>query len=241
MKKLNICHIYPDLLNLYGDRGNILCLKQRIERRGIEAQVTEVKMGDKFNSCDADIIFIGGGQDFEQDVLLKDLKGDKEKALIDAIENEKTLLAICGGYQMLGKYYKTYDGVQMDFIGAIDFYTVGSKTRMIGNYAFETDDGIKIVGFENHSGKTYLGENISPLGTVISGFGNNGEDNKEGVKYKNTFCTYSHGPVLPKNPEFADMLIKSALNQKYGECELQEINDEFERKAHKFVMKTYIG
>ena len=154
MRKLNIFHIYPDLLNLYGDRGNILCLKQRIERRGIETEVTEVKMGEKLDTNNADILFIGGGQDFEQDVLLKDLKGDKEKAIIDAVESEKTLLAICGGYQMLGKYYKTHDGKQMDFIGAIDFYTVGSNTRMIGNYAFETDDNIKIVGFENHSGKT---------------------------------------------------------------------------------------
>ncbi len=240
MRKLNIFHIYPDLLNLYGDRGNILCLKQRIERRGIETEVTEVKMGEKLDTNDADILFIGGGQDFEQDVLLKDLKGDKEKAIIDAVESEKTLLAICGGYQMLGKYYKTHDGKQMDFIGAIDFYTVGSNTRMIGNYAFETDDNIKIVGFENHSGKTYLGENVSPLGTVISGFGNNGEDNKEGVLYKNTFCTYSHGPVLPKNPKFADKLIKTALMKKYGECELEPLNDEFENKAHKFVMETYI-
>lgn len=239
--KLNICHIYPDLLNLYGDRGNILCLKQRIERRGIEAKVSEIKMGDKFNPDNADIIFIGGGQDFEQDVLLKDLKGDKEKAIIQAINDEVTLLAICGGYQMLGQYYKTHDGNQMDFIGALDFYTVGDKKRMIGNYAFETDEGIKVVGFENHSGKTYLGKGVKPLGTIISGCGNNGEDKTEGAVYKNTFCTYSHGPVLPKNPEFADLLIKKALMKKYNEAELSFLNDEFEKKAHEFVMKTYIG
>lgn len=241
MKRLNICHIYPDLLNLYGDRGNILCLKQRIERRGLEAEVIEVKMGDKLDCSKADILFIGGGQDFEQDVLLKDLKGDKEKSIIECIENEKTLLAICGGYQMLGKYYKTFDGNQMDFIGALDFYTVGDKTRMIGNYAFKTDDGIDIVGFENHSGKTYLGEKVKPLGTVISGFGNNGEDKTEGAVYKNTYCTYSHGPVLPKNPQFADLLIKNALQTKYGESELQPLNDEFENKAKEFVLKTYIN
>lgn len=240
MRTLNICHIYPDLLNLYGDRGNILCLKQRIERRNIKTEVTEIKMGDKFNPDEADIIFIGGGQDFEQDVLLKDLKGDKEKSIAFAIESGKTLLAICGGYQMLGKYYKTFDGVQMDFIGALDFYTVGAKERMIGNYAFKTDEGIDIVGFENHSGKTYLGKNIKPLGRVLSGFGNNGEDKTEGAIYKNTFCTYSHGPVLPKNPEFADLLIKKALLTKYGDDEIITLNDEFEQKAHKFVMKTYI-
>ncbi len=241
MRELNICHIYPDLLNLYGDRGNILCLKQRIERRDIKANVIEVKMGDKFDSNNADIIFIGGGQDFEQDVLLKDLKGDKEKALINAIESEKVLLAICGGYQMLGKYYKTHDGNQMDFIGALDFYTVGAKQRMIGNYAFKTESGIEIVGFENHSGKTYLGSGVKPLGTVIKGFGNNGEDKTEGAIYKNTFCTYSHGPVLPKNPEFADLLIKKALINKYNDDELATINDEFETKAHNSVMNMYIN
>ena len=241
MRELNIYHIYPDLLNLYGDRGNILCLKQRIERREIKANVFEVKMGDKFDCDNADIIFIGGGQDFEQDVLLKDLKGEKEKALINAIENEKVLLAICGGYQMLGKYYKTHNGIQMDFIGALDFYTIGAKQRMIGNYAFKTDDDIEIVGFENHSGKTYLGEGVKPLGNVIKGFGNNGEDKTEGAIYKNTFCTYSHGPVLPKNPEFADLLIKKALLAKYNDDELVSINDEFETKAHKAVIDMYIN
>lgn len=241
MRSLNICHIYPDLLNLYGDRGNILCLKQRIERRGIAAQVNEIKMGEKFIPEEADIIFIGGGQDFEQDVLLNDLKGDKEKAIGYAIENEKALLAICGGYQMLGKYYKTYDGKQLDFIGALDFYTVGSQQRMIGNYAYKTEEDIEIAGFENHSGKTYLGENIKPLGTVISGYGNNGEDKTEGALYKNTFCTYSHGPVLPKNPQFADLLIKKALLNKFGDEEIIPLNDEFEFKAHQFVMKTYIN
>lgn len=241
MKLLNIVHIYPDLLNLYGDRGNILCLKQRIEKRNITAEVTEVRMGEKFDAEKADIIFIGGGQDFEQDVLLSDLKGDKQKALIEAIEREKVLLAICGGYQMLGQYYKTHDGIQMDFIGALDFYTVGAKQRMIGNYAFETDEGIKIVGFENHSGKTYLGSKVLPLGRVIKGFGNNGEDKTEGAVYKNTFCTYSHGPVLPKNPAFADLLIKKALKNKYNEDTLIPINDEFELKANKFVMDNYIN
>lgn len=241
MRRLNICHIYPDLLNLYGDRGNILCLKQRIERRNIQATVTEIKMGDKFNPDDADIIFIGGGQDFEQDVLLNDLKGEKEKAITYAIEDKKTLLAICGGYQMLGKYYKTFDGNQMDFIGALDFYTVGDKKRMIGNYAFKTDNGVNIVGFENHSGKTYLGEKVKPLGMVISGYGNNGEDKTEGAVYNNTFCTYSHGPVLPKNPQFADLLIKKALIKKYNDEELLTLNDEFENAAHEFVMKTYIN
>lgn len=240
MKKINICHLYPDLLNLYGDRGNILCLKQRMERRGIETQITEVKAGDKFDCKSADVIFIGGGQDFEQDIMLKDLNEDKAKAIIEAIEDEVPMLAICGGYQMLGQYYKTADGNQMDFIGAIDFYTVASDNRMVGNYAFETAEGIEIVGFENHSGKTYLGNGVKPFGTIINGFGNNGEDKTEGVVYKNTYGTYCHGPILPKNPKFADLLISKALMRKYNEAELVKLNDEFEEKAHEYIMKTYI-
>lgn len=237
---INIYHIYPDLLNLYGDRGNIVCLKHRLETRGISATVKEVRLGEKFNPDDADIVLIGGGQDFEQGLLLNDLKGDKEKAIKYAIEDEKTFLAVCGGYQMLGNYLKKTDGTQVDFIGAIDFYSVDNKTRMTGNYGFETDDKIKIVGFENHSGKTYLGEKIKPLGKVLKGFGNNGEDGTEGAIYKNTFCTYSHGPVLPKNPQFADMLIKKALFKKYGDVELEYIDDTFENKAHEYILNSYV-
>ncbi len=238
---LNIYHIYPDLLNLYGDRGNIVCLKHRLEKRGIEVNVKEVRLGEKINPDDMDIALIGGGQNFEFQMLLDDIKGDKEKAIKTAIENDVVFLAVCGGYQLLGNYLKTQDGSQIDFVGALDFYSVDTKQRMTGNYAFETDDGLKIVGFENHAGKTYLGEGVKPLGKVLKGFGNNGEDGTEGAIYKNTFCTYSHGPVLPKNPQFADLLIKKALFRKYGEVELSPLNDGFEQKAHEFVMNSYIN
>ena len=238
--ELNICHIYPDLLNLYGDNGNILCLKHRLESRDIKANVIEVNMGDKFDPDQADLIFIGGGQDFEQNILLNDLLGDKQKAIISAIEQEKTMLAVCGGFQMLGKYYKGIDGSQIDYIGALDFYTQETNTRMIGNYSFVIDNDITVVGFENHSGKTYLGKTLKPLGVVQKGFGNNGEDGFEGAIYKNTYCTYSHGPVLPKNPKFADLLIKSALEKKYGNVELIELDDTFENSAHKYVLENCI-
>ena len=211
---LKICHLYPDLLNLYGDRGNILCMQQRLKWRGITAKVTEVPAGRRRTSRQYDLIFIGGGQDFEQEVLLADLRGAKTAEMKAAIEDGKTFLAICGGYQMLGKYYETWDGQQCDFIGAIDFYTVGSKERMIGNFAFECgpeSGGSTVVGFENHSGKTYLGDGVEPLGKILAGGGNNGEDGGEGVRYHNVFGTYSHGPVLPKNPEFCDFLLKTAL------------------------------
>ena len=136
---------------------------------------------------------------------------------------------------MLGEYYETYDGKRCDFIGALELYTVGSKKRMIGNYEFkctENAGGSVVVGFENHSGKTWLGSGIEPLGKIISGFGNNGEDGTEGAHFKNVFGTYSHGPMLPKNPEFCDLLLKTALERKYGAAELQPLDDTFEKAAH---------
>ena len=208
---IKIAHLYPDMLNLYGDRGNIIALTQRMRARGIDVSVDQITMGKSFNADDYDILFVGGGQDFEQDVLLDDLKKGKDIEIKRAIESGKVFLAICGGYQMLGKYYKTYDGKMLEYMGALDFYTEGKEERMIGNYAFKTKEGIEIVGFENHSGKTYLSKDIAPLGRIIKGFGNNGEDKTEGVLFKNTFGTYAHGPVLPKNPSLADAIIKRML------------------------------
>ena len=256
---LNICHLYPDILNLYGDTGNIICMKQRLAWRGIDCTVTGLSVGDKLNAGDFDLFFIGGGQDFEQDVLLSDAALNKKADIIAAIDDEKVFLAICGGYQILGNYYKTWDGQQMDFIGAIDIYTVGHKDRMIGNYMYTCDElgqgagsdapdrsatghasvgSNVIVGFENHSGKTYLGEGVEPIGNVLAGYGNNGEDGKEGAHYKNVYCTYSHGPCLPKNPRFADLLLETALKRKYGRNVLSEmppLDDSFENNAHEYM------
>lgn len=238
--KIRIAHLYPDMLNLYGDRGNIVALTRRMEERGIEVQTEKITMGKSFNSDDYDILFIGGGQDFEQDVLLDDFKKGKDAEIKKAVQSGSVMLAICGGYQMLGKYYKTYDGKMLEYIGALDFYTEGKEERMIGNYAYKTKEGIEIVGFENHSGRTYLGDSVEPLGTVISGFGNNGEDGTEGVRFKNTFGTYSHGPVLPKNPEFTDLLISKALENKYGKSELSPLDHTLEDKAKAQVIRLYI-
>lgn len=234
-KTLRICHLYPDLLNLYGDRGNILCMRRRLEWRGIDAEVTEVTVGEQADFTQFDLFFIGGGQDFEQEVLLSDLKAGKGSEIKAAIADGKTFLTICGGYQMLGSYYRTWDGKQCDFIGAIDYYTVGSKERMIGNFLFEClpeSGGSAVVGFENHSGKTYLGSGVSPLGKVLVGGGNNGEDGYEGVRYQNVFGTYSHGPVLPKNPAFCDHLLTTALQKRYPNLELQPLDDAAELAAH---------
>lgn len=237
---IRIAHLYPDMLNLYGDRGNIIALTERMKARNIEVITDQITMGKSFNADDYDILFVGGGQDFEQDVLLDDLKKGKDLEIKKAIESGKVFLAICGGYQMLGKYYKTYDGKKLEYMGALDFYTEGKEERMIGNYAFKTKEGIEIVGFENHSGRTYLGKNVEPLGKMIKGYGNNGEDGTEGVRYKNTFGTYSHGPILPKNAQFADLLISKAVENKYGKTQLIPLDDTLELKAQQQVMKLYI-
>lgn len=237
---IRIAHLYPDMLNLYGDRGNIIALTERMKARQIDVHTDAITMGKGFNAGDYDILFIGGGQDFEQDVLLDDLKKGKDTEINKAIHNGAVMLAICGGYQMLGKYYKTYDGKMLEYMGALDFYTEGKEERMIGNYAYKTREGIEVVGFENHSGRTYLGKSVEPLGKMIKGFGNNGEDGTEGVRFKNTFGTYSHGPVLPKNPDFADLLISKALENKYGKSDLAPLDDALEAKARSQVMKLYI-
>lgn len=233
--ELKICHMYPDVLNLYGDRGNVMCMTRRLRWRGMEASVTRLPIGDSLPLTGFDLVFIGGGQDFEQQVLLDDLHRGKDREIKAAIEDGIPFLTICGGYQMLGSYYETYDGQRCDFIGALDFYTVGAVQRMIGNYKFRCEAGAGgsvVVGFENHSGKTWLGSGVEPLGRVLTGFGNNGKDGTEGVHYKNVFGTYSHGPLLPKNPAFCDHLLQTALERKYGKAELAPLDDELELLAH---------
>lgn len=233
--ELKIAHLYPDVLNLYGDNGNIVCMQRRLNWRGIDAVVTRLPIGSTEKLSGFDLFFIGGGQDFEQEVLLADLHKGKDADIRAAIEDGKTFLTICGGYQMLGQYYRTHEGVQCDFIGALDLYTLGSDTRMIGNYKFRCSDsagGSMVVGFENHSGKTYLGGSVEALGTIECGYGNNGEDGTEGAHYKNVFGTYSHGPLLPKNPELCDLILGTALERKYGKVELASLNDEAELLAH---------
>ena len=238
--ELKICHMYPDVLNLYGDGGNIRCMTRRLQWRGIDVQVGRLPIGDRARLSDYDLVFIGGGQDFEQQVLLEDLHTGKDRELRAAVEDGLPFLAICGGYQMLGGYYETYDGQRCDFIGALDLYTVGSRKRMIGNFSFqcgEASGGSTVVGFENHSGKTWLGSSLQPLGRVLSGYGNNGEDGSEGARYKNVFGTYSHGPLLPKNPAFCDHILATALERKYGAISLEELDDTAELAAHDAMLE----
>ena len=233
--ELNICHLYPDVLNLYGDGGNIVCLQKRLAWRGIDVSVARLPIGSPTSLSGFDLVFIGGGQDFEQQVLLEDLHRGRSREICAAANDGVVFLTICGGYQMMGHYYETFDGKRCDFIGLLDLVTVGAKERMIGNYKFRCTPeagGSVVVGFENHSGKTRLGPSLRPLGTVLAGRGNNGEDGTEGAHWKNVFGSYSHGPMLPKNPAFADLLLATALERKYGRAELQPLDDAAELAAH---------
>ena len=237
--ELRICHLYPDLLNLYGDRGNTVCMEKRLQWRGIDCRFTEVKYGDNDPLSDYDLIFIGGGQDFEQKLLMEDLQRGKGNNIKAAAEDGKTFLAICGGYQLLGHYYQMSDGTKCEYIGAIDVFTVAGEKRMIGNTACISEEAGTIVGFENHAGKTFLSGAVKSLGTVLKGSGNNGEDGLEGARYKNVFATYYHGPVLPKNPELCDLILKTALGRKYGIFELRPLDDSAENAAKEGLLRSW--
>jgi len=235
--ELNICHLYPDLLNVYGDMGNILILKHRAEKRNIKVNIINISINDTFEPEKYDIVFFGGGQDFEQSIVSSDLLKNKVSFIKEYIESGKVFLCICGGYQLLGKYYTTPAGEKLKGLGILDIYTEAGNKRFIGNtiiYNKEFDE--TYVGFENHSGKTYIG-NLKPLGRVIIGYGNNGEDGYEGCIYKNTFCTYFHGSLLSKNPELADRLLKLALQNKYDEVALSTLDDSLEMMAKEFIIK----
>lgn len=237
--ELNICHLYPDLLNVYGDMGNILILKYRAEQRNIQVNIYNVSMNDDFDPEKYDITFFGGGQDFEQSIVSQDLIENKKESIKNYIENEKVFLCICGGYQLLGKYYTTPSGEKLDGLDILDIYSEGGETRFIGNTIIYNEEFKETyVGFENHSGRTYIGD-LNPLGKVLHGYGNNGEDKQEGCIYKNTFCTYFHGSLLSKNPELADRLLHTALSKKYDDVSLVPLDDTLELKAKEYIINKY--
>lgn len=237
--EINICHLYPDLLNVYGDLGNILILKYRAEKRGIKVNIINLSLDDAFDKDAYDIVFFGGGQDYEQSIVSADLKENKRESLKEYIEEGKVFLSICGGYQLLGKYYTAPNGEKLEGLDILDLYTEGGQTRFIGNTVMVNEEfNETYVGFENHSGRTYLGENIKPLGKCITGYGNNGKDGHEGCIYKNTFGTYFHGPFLSKNPEFADRLIQTALDMKGEDLKLSQLDDTLEIAAKNAVIRT---
>ena len=240
--EINIIHLYPDLLNLYGDRGNIACMQKRLEWRGITASVRQCTNKDSdIDLTGADIIFVGGGSDREQEIVCSRLLKKKDE-LKAHVESGGVLVAVCGGYQLLGKYYKTAS-TKIEGLDILDIYTDSGDTRLISNVVLECDKfSMPIVGFENHAGRTYLGEGVTPLGKVLFGNGNTGDSGYEGVIYKNVIATYLHGPLLPKNPQLCDYILARALERKYPDFEgLEPLDDGLEELANKYIVGKYVG
>ncbi|MDD4139164.1 MAG: glutamine amidotransferase [Eubacteriales bacterium] len=241
--ELRIAHLYPDLLNLYGDRGNIIALQRRCTWRSIGCSVTDVSIGDVFDASRYDLVFMGGGQDDEQNLLHQDLIENKGPLIRQAVEDGLVFLCICGSYQLMGRYYEEQDGSRISGIGALDLWTQAKPKRLIGDLVARSDFLARqgrdplLVGFENHSGRTWLGSSVQPLAIVERGFGNNGEDHGEGAIYKNTYCTYAHGSFLPKNPDMADHLIETALKRRFSDMEpLLKLDNLYENNARSFLL-----
>ena len=212
--KLRICHLYGNLMNTYGDNGNLLMLQHRAKKLGYEVETTLISLEEDFNPDDFDIVMFGGGQDYEQTVVAKDLQNKKD-ALIQYIEDNGVVVAICGGFQLLGRYYVNASGERLNGISAIDVCTNGQfPNRLIGDIEIINEEfGETYLGYENHIGRTYLGKNMKPLGKVVKGYGNNEEDHVEGCHYKNVFCSYFHGPILVRNQHLADRIIEAAAQR----------------------------
>ncbi len=229
---LRICHLYPDLMCIYGDRGNVITLAQRARWRGIDVQTRDLEAGDALDPDWADLYFFGGGQDQGQDVVSKDLRGANGDALRKAIGSGAAILSVCGGYQLLGHEYVPATGPPIPGLGAIDVTTRAGKVRFVGNLLAEAPQGT-LIGFENHSGYTYLGPKARPLAAVLVGHGNNGEDRTEGAVQGRIIGTYCHGSVLPKNPWLADTLLTWSLERRHGAVRLQPLDDSDELAAQR--------
>ena len=237
--EIKIFHMYPDLLNLYGDMGNITCLRKRCAWRGIQSKIVEFSMNHEIPLEEGDIFFIGGGSDRGQNIVYSHLLKYREE-MEHLIEDSAVVLSICGGYQLLGDKYIDAEGNDVPGLGIFDYHTQSEKGRLIGNIIIKNNLGLipkTLVGFENHGGRTY--HDHLPLGQIIEGYGNNGKDGGEGMVYKNCIGTYLHGPLLPKNPHLADHLILKALERKYGYHKLTELDDSKEYSAHEKVLKLY--
>ncbi len=247
---LNIGWLYPDLMSIYGDRGNIISLTKRCQWRGIGVEVSPISLQSSekdLSSCD--ILMMGGAQDSQQTIVAQDLS-KKKKVLSEMVESGIPGIYVCGGFQFLGHYYKEADGTKIEQLGVLDVYTENpGRERLIGNIAIKVENSKfnfkdLVVGFENHGGRTILGSKVEPLGKVIFGYGSNDSAKEEGAVYKNSIGTYLHGPILPKNPEIADWLIEKALEKKYPSLSLGQINnillpidDSMSQKAKEAVLK----
>ena len=236
--RIRLGHLYPREMSIYGDRGNIISLQDRSRRRGIVLEVVEIGR-DTQEIEDIDIFFMGGGQDLDQDLVASDLAGPKREAVRKAIDGGAALLAVCGGYQFLGSHYTTVDGTRLPGLGLVDLRTEAGQTRAIGNVLVDASGlGLEpptLVGFENHAGRTFLGDGLAPLGRCLVGRGNNGDDGFEGVAAGTVIGTYLHGSLLPKNPHLTDHLLRVALAHRDPGAELQALAADEEMAAHNAI------
>lgn len=241
MATLRVSALYPSRMNIYADRGNLMLLEGRCVSRGIGFELTAAEFGDRIDPAGFDLFYMGGGQDRDQELIAEDMAQTKRDALVEAVATGKTMLAVCGGYQLLGESYELDDRF-IPGLGLVDLKTVReSGPRLIGDVVIEIDiDGTTraLAGFENHGGRTYLGSNERAMGRVRTGFGNNGKDGLEGVRHKNLFGTYLHGPLLPKNAWFADYLIALALGTAGAPAALDELDDSLELRAHECAVSA---
>ncbi|HEY6961095.1 MAG TPA: hypothetical protein VI408_04315 [Gaiellaceae bacterium] len=230
--KIRVGHLYPDYLNIYADRGNIAVFAERARARGHELDVRAIGMGGVVPVGEIDLFYVGGGQDREQELVAQDLVA-KAGPLRDAVEGGAAFLAVCGGYQLLGRYYKDVAGNELPGIGLLPLHTIAGDRRMIGDVLLDCDwAGETLAGFENHAGRTILDDGAEPLGRVVSGFGNDGTSGFEGCRYARAYGTYLHGPLLPRNPWFADRLLEEALAHAGHEVRFEPLPDDLEREAH---------
>lgn len=238
---LRVCALYPSRMNIYADRGNMLVLERRCAWRGFGFELTAVETGDSINPEAHDLFYIGGGQDRDQLQIAEDMLSTKREALAEAARQDRVILAVCGGYQLLGESYELADQT-VEGLGLVDLKTVREEgRRLIGNVVIELDAGggkRRLAGFENHGGRTYLGAGVTPLGRVLKGFGNNGRDGFEGIRERNIFGTYLHGPLLPKNVWFADFLTALALAGGGDTVALEPLEDDLERRAHECAARA---
>ncbi|HWV34395.1 MAG TPA: glutamine amidotransferase [Thermomicrobiales bacterium] len=228
---LKIGWLYGAKMNIYGDRGNVVALSQRARWRGIEPEVVDIGLNQPIPD-DIDVFFFGGGQDQEQVAVSRDLQGEKGERLKQAVEEGAAVLSICGGYQLLGHEYRPHDAEPLPGIGLFDAVSTAGPERFIGNVVIESEWG-QLVGFENHSGLTHLGPAASPMGKVVVGRGNNGQDGMEGARYKHALGCYLHGALLPKNPALTDWLIAAGLTRRYGDITLAPLDDAIEQRAQR--------
>jgi len=234
-KIIHIVQLYPKDMNIYGDWGNVLTIKRRLEWHGYTPILTEYNQGDTFPK-DVDILIGGGGQDSGQTLIQDDLLKIAPR-LKELVEADVPMLLICGLYQLFGNFFKTLDGTMIKGTGVLDLETHGGTERLIGNIVTKSSEFGEIIGYENHSGQTYLGKGMTPLGLVQKGAGNNGHDATEGVRYKNVIGSYLHGSLLPKNPAIADFLIEKAVTKRYGEFTPTVIDDRFASMARTAALK----